>query len=285
MTFDTQAVPGTACIIGGLQIQIRWPGSDAARLEALGGDYENTPLDQTLEYWVVKLVQDEERVRIDTFPQSLEVPVDSTAPLADAVNAAILRILLHTGRPPVHGACIAPESSRPGVLLLGDSGLGKSSLTWLAVSLGWKAVSDDLVALRGTDGGETMGLTIRKRFRVMAHLVDAGTRSLGRRMRSLEGLEKVRLDPELVRPGSFLREARIGRLVFLERGASRSVLPVSRTETLERLLATRVGAMSAAQAGKSFEVLADLARHADAKVARLTGACLSDPGVLEELAA
>jgi hypothetical protein len=186
---------------------------------------------------------------------------------------------------PVHAALVTRRAGHPGVLILGPSGQGKSSLSLLAISRGWRVVTDDLAALRRDEAtGETLGATIRKRLRIPAHLLDSRTRDLGRRMYSHQGLQKIRLDPDALRPGAFLPEARIGCLVFLERGESRSVSAVSRTEALERLIAVCSAALSFSR-GSVFRLLAEVARQARPRVARLTESCLTDPDVLEELAA
>jgi hypothetical protein len=167
--------------------------------------------------------------------------------------------------------------------MLGESGGGKSSLTWLGVSRGWGVVSDDLVALRELETGPIAGTTIRKTIRVPSHLVNAEVRALGRKIRNHEGLQKTQLDPEALFPGSFRRDARIEHITFLERSDVRSIVPLSRAAALERLLLISAAVLTSKHSSEAFRMLSDLARRADARVARLTTACLSDPMVLELL--
>src|SRR5213079_2185060 len=132
---------------------------------------------------------------------------------------------------------------------------------------GWRVVSDDYVALCRTPEGTMSGTTFRKALRVPWHLVE---RAAGRRMMTTQGLVKNGLDPDVLRPGSFLRSAAIGRIAFLEKGSTRSIVGVSPAETLERLLATCAPALSLGKIQAPFGALADLARRAEARVATLT---------------
>jgi len=252
----------------------------------MGDDYEAVTCEPGSVVWSIRFGERASVLPIEVDPRIHQVTVstDAFAHPTDAVQEGISRVLLEGGLLPLHAALVTPRADLPGLLLVGESSRGKSSLAWLAVSDGWRVVSDDHLVLRPGESAGPTGATFRKRLRIAANLVDATTESLGHRIQTQGGLRKIRLDPDAARPGSFLREARIGRIAFLERAGSRSFLPLSRTEALERLMSICSPALTQTSTTAPFHLLADLVRRADAKVARLTQACLSDPRVLEELA-
>ena len=251
----------------------------------MGDDYETVACDAASVAWSIRFGEGACILPIEVDPRIHQVTVstEAFARPTDAVQEGISRVLLEGGLLPLHAALVTPRADLPGLLLVGESSRGKSSLAWLAVSNGWRVVSDDHLVLRSCESAGPTGATFRKRLRIAAHLVDATTESLGHRIQTQAGLRKVRLDPDAARPGSFLRAARIGRIAFLERASARCFLPLSRTEALERLMSVCSPALTQASTRAPFQLLADLVRCADAKVARLTQACLSDPRVLEEL--
>jgi len=68
---------------------------------------------------------------------------------------------------PIHGACV--ELDGHGVLLCGDSGAGKSSLSYACARDGWKFLSDDSSCLlRKRDGRRVTGNPFQMRFRESA---------------------------------------------------------------------------------------------------------------------
>lgn len=68
---------------------------------------------------------------------------------------------------PIHGACVAIDGR--GVLLCGDSGAGKSSLSYACARAGWQFVSDDCSYLLHKEIGRTvLGDCHRLRFRPSA---------------------------------------------------------------------------------------------------------------------
>ena len=210
---------------------------------------------------------------------------DSSLRPAEAVKEVACRVLLNAGRLPIHGALVTRDGGLSGTLLLGDSGHGKSSLVWLALSAKWRCVSDDLVAVSRSPAGDLVGATVRRRLRFPADLVDHATRLRGMKMVSDKGLKKIRIDPDAVQANSFLLESRIDRLVFLEHGQARAIDALSRSDAMERLLTFCVPAIHTVDSRAQLQLLAGLAGAAPAKVARLTRACLEDSGVLDELAA
>jgi len=253
---------------------------------ALSDDYDVVELSAQEALWSVVVAAEGSEPQRDVDARRREVVVRPGPGLraSEALRQAVSEVMLIESRLPIHAALVAHPAGRGGLLILGDSGRGKSSLVWLALSMGWRVVSDDMLALHAGEGNETVGATIRKRLRIPAHILDERTQRLGRKMRNHVGLDKTRIQPDAVFPGSFVHEAPIGRIAFLERGACRSVARVSKTEALERLIDVCSLGLAHSPSRAPFQVLSDLARRADAKVARLTKECLSDPRVLEELA-
>jgi hypothetical protein len=275
------------CLIGGMRVRVRWPGRDEASVAALVGDYERVAIDPDHATWSIVLTDPGEspHIEADIHARELRVRRDAGTPPAEALQHAAARALLCEGRLPIHGAVLARTRTAPGTLFLGESGSGKSSLALLAISKGWRVVSDDLTALHHVGDAGVVAAAVRWRLRIAAHLLDAETRARGRKFVSGTGLRKIRLDPNALRPESFLGQARIGRLVFLERGDVRAITTISPSEALARLLSVCAPALSL-EGGRGYAgLLSGLVRQADAKVVRLTQTCLSDPEVLGDLAA
>ena len=68
---------------------------------------------------------------------------------------------------PIHGACVAIDGR--GVLLCGDSGAGKSSLSYACARAGWQFISDDCsFLLHNESGRNVMGDCHQVRFRPSA---------------------------------------------------------------------------------------------------------------------
>lgn len=253
----------------------------------LGDDYEAVALIGSAEAWKVlaALRGSEGPIEVDVETREVRVDTREFPQPAAAFREGAARVLLREGRVPLHGALVVPDVSESGLLILGESGLGKSSLAWLALSMGWRIVSDDYVALGAGKGQEIRAMALRKAMRVPAHLLGANSRALGRRMTSDLGMLKIRLDPNRFRVGAFLREASINRIAFLERADARNVRPLSPADTLERLMALCAPAMAEASSPEVFQLLARLAHSASATAAGLTRACLTDPHVIQDLAA
>lgn len=280
----TSARPSTAWLIGGVPFfSTGWDQAPGR----IGDDYEAVPVTSGVEAWTVSAGSAGAEGSIDLDARRRSVYVDSRIfpQPAAAFREGAARALLHLGRTPLHAALVVAPASSAGVLIVGASGSGKSSLTWLALSLGWRVVSDDYVALRAEPSQSTTALAVRKGWRVPAHLVGREAREHGRRMISDTGLRKVRLDPDRLSEGVFLREAEIGRIAFVERATTPSLATISPADTLGRLLPLCTPSLIHATPGHIFRVLADLARASPARVAGLTSACLGDPRVLQELAA
>lgn len=68
------------------------------------------------------------------------------------VDQAIPRVVAHRGELILHAAGVVTESGR-GVLLLGNSGVGKSTLAAALRCRGFEILSDDCMAVRSCDGG------------------------------------------------------------------------------------------------------------------------------------
>ena len=273
-------------LIAGLSLNFQWPGSTARQLSGLVADYDpgGAPMPDS---WTIAVTNGEvSHVSVDAPSRSVSIRAGRKPPPRVLVQEAVTQVLLMSGRLPIHAALIAPAPTAAGLLLIGDSGRGKSSLVRLAIAGGWSVVSDDLVALHTAVGSHTVvGGAIRRRLRIVSSQLDEQTRSLGLKMTSLTGLAKTRLDPNALAPGSFLAEAPIGRLVFLDRATSRSITPISPADAAGRLLSICAPALAFSKSRLHFKALADLARQSDARVANFTRACLSDPDVLAQISA
>lgn len=286
MPVPSAAPSEITCRVGGVSVRFRSEGSVAASLQALVRDYDQIETTETEPDWV--LTVSPQTMSATPADSGIDEIIVGPSPLLTptlALQQALFSILLATGRVPIHAALVTPSADSPGVLLVGDSGHGKSSLVFLAVSRGWKVVSDDLVALHESRSGAVTGATIRKKLRIAAHLVDAHTRSRGRATQPDGGIAKLLFDPDALRPGAFLSEAPISSFVFLERGASRSAVGLSSAGAFERLISSASVALAATGMRASFDILSALGRKARARVLRLTKDCLTDPDVLQELAA
>lgn len=75
------------------------------------------------------------------------------------LEAAVLQLISALHHAPIHAACVTPPSAMhpAGILLCGDSGAGKSSLTYACARAGWTFTSDDASFLiRDNDGPPTV---------------------------------------------------------------------------------------------------------------------------------
>ena len=84
---------------------------------------------------------------------------DSSSKLPDALVAAVAQQWLRLGLLPLHAAFF--EFNGCGLLVLGDSTSGKSTLTMAAKSIGAQVVSDDFIRVRLESSGKLIGMRIR----------------------------------------------------------------------------------------------------------------------------
>ena len=82
---------------------------------------------------------------------------DLLLPFRYVFEPALTHVLARTGRFMLHSGAVARDGQA--LLLIGDSGQGKSTLCWAAAENGWSLLSDDHTVVRPTDDGyELIGL-------------------------------------------------------------------------------------------------------------------------------
>jgi hypothetical protein len=116
---------------------------------------------------------------------------------------------------PIHGACVNHRGS--GVLLCGDSGAGKSSLTYACVKSGWSFLSDDSSHLvRARDGRVVIGNPHQMRFRPSATKLFPELRQhpMIRRLRGELSIEFVTTENPQIKK---IYESPVDFIVFLRR--------------------------------------------------------------------
>ncbi|MDQ1727441.1 MAG: hypothetical protein QOK14_1486 [Frankiaceae bacterium] len=88
-----------------------------------------------------------------------------------SMHHCLAHALSLTGRAVLHGAAVARGSAA--ILLLGSTGSGKSTCTYLAAAAGWDVIADDLVALWDS-GGAVLATGIPRSLNVPAEALSAG---------------------------------------------------------------------------------------------------------------
>jgi hypothetical protein len=164
------------------------------------------------------------------------------ATLADPVffrwhflDAAVYILLEQTSCTGVHAACVVREGS--GVLLIGASGMGKSTLAYACARQGWTFVTDDGSTLLWDRRDRAVaGEPHRFRFREGAAEIFPELRGLtvGRQLDHKPTIE-VRTAGLPIRTAP---ECTVERIVFLDRcpGRSARMAPVGMEEARERLM-------------------------------------------------
>ena len=84
---------------------------------------------------------------------------NSTSRVPDALAAAVTQQWLRLGFLPVHAAFF--ELNGCGLLVLGDSTSGKSTLTMAAKSVGARVISDDFIRIKLNSNGLLIGMRVR----------------------------------------------------------------------------------------------------------------------------
>ncbi|HXA56994.1 MAG TPA: hypothetical protein VNU84_06120 [Candidatus Acidoferrum sp.] len=116
---------------------------------------------------------------------------------------------------PIHGACVSYRGS--GVLLCGDSGAGKSSLTYACTKNGWSFLTDDSSHLvRKREGRVVIGNPRQMRFRPSATKLFPELREqrITRRLRGELSIEMVTSEcPQI----ETIHESQVDFVVFLRR--------------------------------------------------------------------
>jgi hypothetical protein len=148
----------------------------------------------------------------------------------DAVVYVLLELNYITS---LHGACVARNGA--GVLLYGESGVGKSTLSYACARRGWTYISDDASSVVWDGGRNVIGEPHHFRFRAEATELFPELQGLtvGRQLDRKPTIEVYTANlPIRTAP-----ECRVERIVFLNRqpGSRTSVARVAREEVQERL--------------------------------------------------
>jgi hypothetical protein len=150
------------------------------------------------------------------------------------LDAMILVLLELNYTTSLHGACVAWDGA--GVLLYGESGMGKSTLSYACARRGWTYISDDASAVVWDGGRTVIGESHRFRFRAEAVELfpELRGRTVGRQLESKPTIEVLTADL----PIRTARECRIEHIAFLDRrpGARAAVMRVGKEEALDRLM-------------------------------------------------
>ncbi|HEV2799246.1 MAG TPA: hypothetical protein VGW12_02050 [Pyrinomonadaceae bacterium] len=139
-------------------------------------------------------------------------PVAVVNTLSYAVQAALRRGGLYL----LHAAGVVEPQTNTGVVVVGNSNSGKSSLTIRMAAAGWRYLSDDMLVLAEEDGA-AVAWALRRIFSVSAESL-AGTglnevdAALGEPVNS--DPSKRRLEPRITFPDSFVESCRPRVLLF-----------------------------------------------------------------------
>jgi serine kinase of HPr protein (carbohydrate metabolism regulator) len=133
----------------------------------------------------------------------------------------------------LHAGCVAWEGA--GVLLHGESGMGKSTLAYACARRGWTYISDDSSSVLWDGGRTVIGEPHRFRFRAEAPELfpELRGRTVGYQLDRKPTIEVYTADlPIRTAP-----ECRVEHIAFLERrpGVRAGISRVGREEALERL--------------------------------------------------
>jgi hypothetical protein len=133
----------------------------------------------------------------------------------------------------LHAACVAWKGA--GVLLYGDSGVGKSTLSYACARRGWTFISDDSSSVVWDGGRTVIGEPHRFRFRaeVSELFPELSGRIVGRQLESKPTIEVLTADL----PICTAAECRVDYIAFLNRrsGLRARVARIGQEECLERL--------------------------------------------------
>jgi hypothetical protein len=135
----------------------------------------------------------------------------------------------------IHAACVGIHGR--GVLLVGDSGAGKSSLAYACIRRGWTYVSDDAVSIVLHKANRTVvGNPQTLRFRPSASSLFPEIKG---RLKARNGKPTVEVRTETLKNLQIAYESRVDHIVFLNRWMSEpappSIARLSREEALRRL--------------------------------------------------
>ena len=166
----------------------------------------------------------------------------------------------------LHAACV--ERNGHGVLLVGDSGAGKSSLSYACTHRGWTYISDDSVSLVLQKPGRSVsGNPQTIRFRPSAWSLFP---ELKGRQQLRNNKPTVEIDTELLRHIRTAFECTVDYIVFLNRQESEpqraQLALISREQAMQRLSCARFPEELSIQEGRN----AAIQRLLDAEIYEMT---------------
>jgi hypothetical protein len=153
-----------------------------------------------------------------------------------AFQAALRRAELYE----LHAAAVAAPAGGAGVLLIGESNSGKSTLTLKLAQSGWRYLSDDTLLLSAADG-VAEAHAFRRYFSFPDSLLDTiSLPRVGEAVREAVPLfpDKRPLDPSIIFPGQFLERCTPRAVCFPEvtgEPVSR-LLPLTPPQAMTRLI-------------------------------------------------
>ena len=227
-------------------------------------------------------------ILLDPDVQSSEQPgwSGSSGRRSFAAQFAVFGALRREGRAELHASAIVPPDSTTALVLVAESGHGKSTLTLSAIAGGWGFLSDDLIAVFSNAAGDLTLAPLRRTLRVPESAVPLLPEHAREGRWNTETPRKMIVDPEACGLGPRHSRARPGRLVFLERGrAGRTVRPISSGEAFERLLLHSPHLAFDPDAKAAIGALRRLAAEVPGAVASLPLESLHDVATLEDLLA
>lgn len=198
-----------------------------------------------------------------------------------AAQFAVFGALRRAGRADLHASAIVPPESTEAVVLVGESGHGKSTLTLCAIGAGWSFLSDDLIAVFADNVGALTLAPLRRTLRVAESAVSLLPPSMRGGEWNDEMPRKLIVDPETSGLGARRSRSRPGRLVFLERAKRKESRRLSRAEAFERLMLHSPHLSFDPDGKPAIEALKRLADEVPATVASLPLDSLRDVATLE----
>ncbi|HYG11898.1 MAG TPA: hypothetical protein VD835_18265 [Pyrinomonadaceae bacterium] len=163
-------------------------------------------------------------------------PVAIVNTLSYAVQAALRRGGLYV----LHAAGVVEPVTGTGMIVVGNSNSGKSSLTIRLAGAGWRYLSDDMLVL-AEENGMAEAWALRRIFSVSSSsLANSGLTALGDALGAPVNSDpsKRKLEPRISFPGSFVESCRPRVLLFptLTGEASSRIEKLSSGEAMAQLI-------------------------------------------------
>lgn len=182
-----------------------------------------------------------------------------------ALTFPLLAVLQRHDLFAVHGAALALSESR-GLLLVGDSDTGKSTLTMTLISAGWRYLSDDSFFLRPVDQDAVEALPFRRDFGL-----DPDARAMFPEIGAvgatqLTDPEKLRVRASALFPDQQIPRCRPTVLLFpgITGNPTSELHPLGKTEALRRLMTqSSFVDLDAELARRQLETLQQTVRQAE----------------------